>query len=47
MMPWETLGTIAEAIGYALSILGVVGIGWLIAGAVLKKLGLKNEEAKS
>jgi len=45
--PWDVLGTIAEHVAYALSVLGVVGVAWVVAGAILKKLGLKNEEKSS
>jgi hypothetical protein len=47
MAPWDVLGTIAEQVAFALSVLGVVGVAWVVAGAILKKLGLKNEEKSS
>jgi len=35
---WETLGTIAEHIAYAISVIGLTGLAWYVAGVVIDKL---------
>jgi len=42
-MDWSLLVNIAEAIAYSISVLGVCGLGWYIAGIVTDKL-LHREE---
>ena len=37
MFDWTVLATIAEAVAFAVSILGIVGIGWHVAGWVKDK----------
>ena len=37
LIDWTILGSIAEAVAYAISILAIVGIGWKIAGWVSDK----------
>lgn len=48
---WSTLGAIAEAIGYGISIISITGFGWLIADLVYDRLRNgwrgKKEETKA
>jgi len=39
---WSTLGTIAENIAYAISIVGLTGLAWYVAGVVVEKLVKKD-----
>lgn len=40
---WETLGVIAEHIAYAISVIGLTGLAWYIAGVVVDKLITRNK----
>jgi len=42
-MDWALLGKIAEAIAYSISIIGIAGLGWYVAGIVIDKLLHKEE----
>jgi hypothetical protein len=41
---WETLGTIAEHIAYAISVVGLTGLAWHVAGTVVDKLITRKRE---
>lgn len=43
---WETLGTIAENIAYAISVIGLTGLAWYVAGVVVEKLICREKEKK-
>jgi len=50
VVDWAPLGTIAENIAYAISILGITGLAWWIAysvvGKLAEKMGSKKKEEK-
>jgi len=39
---WEILGKIAEHIGFSLSVIGLCGLAWYVASAIIEKL-IKKE----
>jgi hypothetical protein len=43
---WETLGLIAEHIAYAISVIGLTGLAWYVAGVVIDKIIYRNKENK-
>jgi len=43
---WETLGIIAEQIAYAISVIGLVGLAWYVAGVIADKLIFRNKKGE-
>jgi len=43
---WENLGVIAENIAYAISVIGLCGLGWYVAGVIIDKLVYRNKKTE-